>query len=305
MYLSPEEIIKKIEELKKKRNAVILAHYYQEAEIQDIADFVGDSLDLSRKAADTDADVIVFCGVKFMAETAKLLSPEKTVLIPDKDAGCPLANMINPHELRELKAQHPGALVVTYVNSSVSVKAESDYCCTSSNAAKVVASLPKDAEIIFAPDKNLGRWVSEKTGRKMTLWNGFCPTHQRITLADIESRRSEYPDAKVAVHPECVKDVCDAADYVGSTSGILRYVRESDARQFIIGTEKGILHPLRAQNPGKEMIPASELAECPNMKFIDLEKVLASLEESKDEITVPDEIAEKANLALKRMIEIV
>ena len=299
-----KNLIQEINKIKTERNAVILAHNYQRPEVQDIADHTGDSLQLSRIAAKTEAPVIVFCGVLFMAETAKLLSPDKTVLLPDGNAGCPMANMVTARELKRLKLKHPDALVVTYVNSSVKVKAESDYCCTSANAADVVKSLPKDKEIIFVPDMHLGRWVEKQSGRKLIRWDGFCPTHKRIILRDVEECRVEYPDAKIAVHPECSEDVCDAADYVGSTSGIAKYVHDTDWQQFAIGTEIGMLHPLRKNNPGKEILPVTDLADCPNMKLTTLDKILWSLQDNEVEIIIPQDIAEKANLALKRMVEI-
>lgn len=299
-----EKQMSEIRKLKKERNAVILAHNYQRAEVQEVADYTGDSLGLSRIAAKVDEPVIVFCGVSFMAETAKLLSPDKTVLLPDINAGCPLANMLTVRELRALKQKHPNAVVVTYVNSSAAVKAESDYCCTSANASTVVAAVPEDREIIFAPDKNLGRWAEKQTGRKMIIWQGFCPTHQKIRLSDVEQKRKEFPDAKIVVHPECAEDVCDAADFVGSTSAMVRFAEETDARQIVVGTEIGMLHPLRKAGPDKEFIPLSELADCPNMKLVTLEKIIWSLEDMVEKIDVPADIAAKANKAIRRMVEL-
>lgn len=300
-----QELVKRIGELKSRRKAVILAHNYQPGEIQDIADFTGDSLGLSIQAAGTDAEVIVFCGVMFMAETAAILSPEKTVLLPDKHAGCPMADMINAEQLRALKAEYPGALVVCYVNSSAEVKAESDYCCTSSNAVELVGTLPDDREIIFVPDKNLGRHVEIRTGRQMILWQGYCPTHVWITAEDITNAKKAHPEAVVMAHPECSDDVKAMADELLSTGQMLKFARSSVARQFIVATENGILHTLRKENPGKEFFPASQRAICPNMKRITLEKVLWSLEDMRHRITVAPDMAERARLALQRMIEIV
>ncbi len=299
-------IIEKIQELKKSRNAVILAHNYQRGEIQDIADFTGDSLGLSQQAAATDADVIVFCGVHFMAETAAILSPGKTVLLPDPESGCPMADMITADGLREMKAKHPGARVVCYVNTSAAVKAESDICCTSSNAERIVSSIPEEEEIIFIPDKSLGAYVASKLGRKMTFWPGFCPTHHRILAQNVEKRRQEYPNAKIAVHPECTGDVIELADIVASTTGIVRYCRESDAKEIIVGTENGIIHRLKKENPGKTFIPTTEQATCPNMKKNTLEKLLWCLEDMDGEnvITVPEEVVERARLAIEKMLEL-
>ncbi len=299
-----KRLLEKIKLLKDKRRAVILAHNYQPGEIQDMADFCGDSLELSRKAAQTDAKVIVFCGVKFMAETATILSPEKTVLLPDKFAGCPMADMINAGQLRELKQQNPDAIVVCYVNSSAEVKAESDYCCTSANAVEVVNSLPADQPIIFVPDQHLGRFVIERTGRSLILWPGYCPTHVVITEQDIKDAKSGYPDAVVMAHPECTEPVKQLADQVLSTGQMLKFLKTNYARQFIVATEIGIIHALKKQNPNAEFIPASERAVCPNMKRITFDKVVASLEDMQYKITVPEEIRTKAKKALDRMIEI-
>ncbi len=299
-----EQLIEKIEELRKINNAVILAHNYQSGEIQDIADFCGDSLGLSIKAAETNADVIVFCGVRFMAETAAILSPQKTVLLPDKNAGCPLADMITAAQLIKLKQQHPDALVVSYVNSSAEIKAESDYCCTSSNAVEIVNSLPKDKQIIFVPDQHLGRFVVEKTGRDMVLWPGYCITHIMITEDQIKNAKEKYPDAVVMAHPECSEPVKALADHLLSTGQMLKFAKTSSAKQFIVATETGIIHTLKKQNPNAEFIPASEKAVCPNMKKITLEKMLWSLEDMHYKITVPDPIRIKAKRALDRMVEV-
>ena len=295
--------IEQILELKKERNAVILAHNYQRGEVQDIADFVGDSLELSQKAAKTDAAVIVFCGVHFMAETASILSPDKVVLLPDAGAGCPMANMITADQLRRKKRELPSATVVTYINSSAAVKAESDYCCTSANGVRVVQSISNE-EILFVPDQYLGDFIARKTGKKMTLWPGYCPTHVKILPEDILRRKKEYPGAKVVVHPECRPDVIALADEALSTSGIIRYAARPDVTELIVGTEVEILHRLNKENPGKKFIPASTKAVCPNMKKITLEKILDSLETMSPEVKVPEEIRVKAVAAVDRMLEI-
>jgi len=299
-----EQLLEKIKRLKDERRAVILAHNYQPGEIQDLADFTGDSLGLSIKAAETDAEVIVFCGVQFMAETAAILSPEKTVLLPDKFAGCPLADMITAEQLDKLKREHPDALVVCYVNSSAEVKAESDYCCTSANAVEVVNSLPKDKRIIFVPDQHLGRFVVEKTGRNLVLWPGYCVTHVVITEEDTKNTKARYPDAIVMAHAECTEPVKELSDEILSTSQMLHYAKKSTAKQFIIATETGIIHTLKKQNPDAEFIAASDRAICPNMKRISLEKVVWSLEDMQYKVTVPDKVRTKAKKALDRMVEI-
>lgn len=297
-------MIEKINKLKAEQNAVILAHNYQPPEIQDIADFTGDSLELSVKASKTDADIIVFCGVLFMAETAAVLSPKKTVLLPDKNAGCPLADMITAEQLRKLKSEKPGALVVTYVNSSAEVKAESDYCCTSANAAEIVLSLPKDKKIIFVPDQHLGRFVSEKTQRHLILWPGYCASHIVITDDDIKIAREKYPDAVVMAHPECSEPVKALSDQVLSTSQMLRFAKDSPAKEFIVATEVGMIHPLAKQRPDAVFVPASEKAVCPNMKKITLEKLLWSLQNMQYRIEIPEDIRIKARKALDRMVEV-
>jgi quinolinate synthase len=297
-----EHLIEKIEKLKQQRNAVILAHNYQPPEIQDLADFTGDSLGLSIEAAKTDAKVIVFCGVQFMAETAAVLSPEKTVLLPDKLAGCPLADMITADQLRKLKQQHPDATVVCYVNSSAEVKAESDYCCTSSNAVEVVESLPADREIIFVPDQHLGRFVIEKTSRELVLWPGYCHVHVVITEADIRNAKANHPDAIVMAHPECTEPVKALADEVLSTGQMLKFAGKNSAKRFIVATEIGMIYALKRQNPQSEFIAASERAICPNMKRITVEKVLWSLEDMQYKVTVPDKVRVKAKKAIDRMV---
>ncbi|RME25106.1 MAG: quinolinate synthase NadA [Deltaproteobacteria bacterium] len=299
-----QRLVEKVERLRRERNAVILAHNYQLGEVQDIADFCGDSLDLSRRAAATDADVIVFCGVHFMAETAAILSPRKTVLLPDQRAGCPMADMADAAAVREARRSHPNAVVVTYVNSTAEVKAESDICCTSANAARVVESIDPQRPILFLPDRYLGTFVAKKTGRNIIPWPGFCPTHRRIKPEHIERARAEHPNAKVVVHPECLEEVASVADEVLSTGQMIRFVREDDAREFIVGTELGILHRMRKENPDKVFIPATEQAICPNMKWTSLEGVAEALEKNRHVVKVPERIAEKARLALERMLEV-
>jgi len=300
------ELEKKINKLKKERRAVILVHNYQLPEVQDIADFRGDSLELSRTAAKTDAKVVVFCGVHFMAETASILCPDKKVIVPDIQAGCPMANMLTAKDLRELKQRHPKAVVVSYVNSSAEVKAESDICCTSTNAVKVVNFIKdKYPEIIFVPDKYLADFVSRKTGKKLIVWNGYCPTHVRITAKDIKNKKVFHPQAKVLVHPECTPDVIDLADEALSTSGMVRYANESKSKEFIIGTEIGLIYRLKSDNPEKEFYPASEAAVCPNMKRTNLEKVLWCMEELKEEVHVPEPIRLRALRPIEMMLKIV
>ena len=298
-------LIEKINDLKKQRNAVIIAHNYQRDEVQDIADFTGDSLGLSIQASQTDADVIVFCGVHFMAETASILSPEKIVLLPDEHAGCPMADMIDADQLRSIKKEHPRAQVVSYVNTTAEVKAETDVCCTSSNALKVVKKLQDVPEIIFVPDQYLGGYVSTQTGRRFVLWNGYCPTHVKIQPGDIVKKKELYPKAKVMAHPECTPAVLDLADEVLSTEGMCRYASQSDAAEIIVATEVGIIHRLEKENPGKRFIAASENATCPNMKKITLEKILWALEKMQYEVKVPEDIRVKALSAVNRMVEIV
>ncbi len=297
-------LIEKIKALKEKKQAIILAHNYQRPEIQDIADFVGDSLDLSRKVAETDARIIVFCGVYFMAEIAKILSPDKTVLLPDSDAGCPMADMITVEELRRLKSEHPHAAVVCYVNTHAVIKAESDICCTSANGVKIVNSISSGTKIIFTPDKYLGDYIAKQTGRELILMNGFCPTHQTITVEGIRKLKEEHPLARVLVHPECSPDVVACSDAAVSTNGMCRYVRESESKEFIIGTETGIIHRLKKENPDKQFYPASKRAVCPNMKLTTLEKVLWALEDEQYKIEVPTEIALPAKGAIERMLSV-
>lgn len=298
------EIAGRISSLKKEKDAIILAHNYQVGEVQDIADFVGDSLQLSIEASVVENSIIVFCGVHFMAETAKILNPQKKVLLPDENSGCPMADMITADELKSLKEAHPGAVVVCYVNSTAEVKAFSDICCTSSNAEKVILSLPEDTEIIFIPDKYLGSYIQSKTGREMIFWNGYCPTHVRINARHIKQLKKSHPKAEALVHPENIPEVIDTADLVLSTGGMIRHAKESGNNEFIIGTEIGIIHRLKKENPGKIFYPAYSRAVCPNMKLTNLEKVLWSLEEERFEINVPDDIAKKAKTAIDKMIAI-
>lgn len=295
--------IEEIKKLKKEKGAVILSHNYQPPEIQDIADYIGDSLALSRAAAETDAQVIVFCGVHFMAETASILCPDKTVLLPEIKAGCPMADMITPEKLRKMKATYPKAEVVGYINTSAAVKAEVDICCTSSNAVKIVNAVNAE-EIIFIPDKYLADYVSKETGKKLISWDGHCPIHVSITASDINEKKRMHPQAEVLVHPECLPDVIKLADKVLSTDGMRKYVHETKTKEFIIGTEAGILYRLKKDAPEKMFYPASEKALCPNMKKITLEKVKTALRENRYKINVPESIRIKAKKAIDRMLEI-
>ncbi|MFH1905257.1 MAG: quinolinate synthase NadA [bacterium] len=298
------KITEKILELKKKRHAVILVHNYQIGEVQDIADYIGDSLGLSRAASKTNADVIVFCGVRFMAETASILCPDKIVLMPDVNAGCPMADMITRDELKAFKKEHPKATVVGYVNTSADVKAEIDICCTSGNAAKVIESLKDVVEIIFVPDKYLGHYVSTKVNRRLIFWNGYCPVHAKILPEDIARQRKTHPEAKVIVHPECTPQVIKLADEALSTSGMCAYAKLSDASEIIVGTEVGLLYRLRKENPGKKFYPLSAQAICPNMKLTTLEKALWCLEDMRYEVKVPEDIQIRAKRAVDRMLKV-
>jgi quinolinate synthase len=297
------ELVERITELKQKRNAVILAHNYQVPAVQDIADYVGDSLGLSIQAAKTEADVIVFCGVHFMAETAKILSPEKTVLLPDERAGCPMADMITADQLRLLKEKHPKAAVLAYVNTSAEVKAEIDLCCTSANAVHMARDILKGRkDIIFVPDRHLADYVASQTGIEFIIWKGYCPTHAKILPEDIIREKTLHPKALVVAHPECTRQVRGLADEVASTGGMCRYMRETDADEFIVATEVGIIHRLKKENPGKHFYPASRFAVCPNMKKTTLEKVLWSLEDMVYEIHVPENVRVSALAGIKRML---
>jgi quinolinate synthase len=295
-------MIAEIQRLRSARNAIILAHNYQRPEVQDIADYVGDSLELSIKASKlTDVDVVVFCSVDFMAETAKLLAPEKTVLHPDPNAGCPMAEMVTPERLRALKAEYPGVPVVCYVNTSAAVKAECDIACTSANAVKIVNSLDADT-VLFVPDRCLGSWVQKQTDKKLILWPGYCPTHNRILPEHVRAMQAKYPGALVMAHPECPMPVLDLADIIASTSGMLRQVRENPAAEFIVATEEGLLHRLRQENPDKTFHHIAGVALCPNMKKITLEKVLWSLQDLQYPVAIPDDVATRARQCIERMI---
>ena len=309
-YIDPTlDLFDEIEKLKKEKNAVILAHYYQDADIQDIADYIGDSLGLSQQAAKTDADIIVFAGVHFMAETAKILSPQKKVLLPDVKAGCSLADSCPPHLFKKFKEQYPDHLVITYVNCTAELKAMSDIVCTSSNAVGIVESLPKDQKIIFGPDKNLGAYVVKKTGRDLVLWNGACMVHEIFSREKITKLKERYPNAKLLAHPECEEVILQLADYVGSTTGILNYATKSPVKEFIVATESGILHQMQKENPDKTFIPAPPnntcaCNDCPHMKRNTLEKLYLCLKNEYPEITVPQDIIEKAVKPIERMLEI-
>ena len=301
--MESDEIKQKIEKLKKSLNAVIVAHNYQRPEVQDIADFVGDSLELARQCTQVDAEVIVFCGVHFMAESAAILSPERTVLLSEADAGCPMADMIGEADLREWKERYPEAAVVCYVNSSAAVKALSDVCCTSANGLEVVQTLPND-EVLFIPDQHLGHYVSTKTDKRMILYPGFCPPHQRLIPRHIEHAKELHPDAVVLVHPECSAEVIARADAALSTSQMIRYVKESDSRTFLIGTEEGLLHGLRKENPQKAFHLLTTGLLCPDMKKTTLKSVVRTMEERRNVVRVAEEVRVKAKLALDRMLEV-
>ena len=297
------ELVRNIERLKARRGAIILAHNYQPPEIQDVADRLGDSLDLSRFAASVPEKVIIFCGVHFMAETAAILAPEKTVILPDPSAGCPMADMLCADDIAALKKKHPGAAVITYVNSTAEVKAQTDVCCTSANAVHIVQSVPAGTPIIFGPDRYLGAWVAKQTGREMILWQGFCPSHQKMYPEQIRELRGKHPDAVVLVHPEVNPEVAAAADVVLGTGGMIKYAGSSPAKTFIIGTEVGMIYRLATLYPDKVFIPVSRHALCPNMKKITLEKIVSSLERLEPVIAVPREIADRARRAIRIMVE--
>jgi quinolinate synthase len=301
--MNQNEIISEIHRLANERDALILAHNYQRDEVQELAHITGDSLALSMEAAQTDKPVIVFCGVHFMAESAAILAPEKTVLLPRLDAGCPMADMISPNGLRQLKSRHPGVPVVTYVNSSAAVKAESDICCTSANAVKVVASLA-EVEVILAPDRNLGQYIAAQVDKTCYFWDGYCPTHERLTVDDVRLAKTDYPDALFLAHPECPPEVLALADHVCSTSGMYSFARENPAQRFIVGTEAGILYRLRKENPEKEFILPTTRLICPNMKLTSLEDILKALQTMSPQVTVPEEIRIPAKVALDRMLNV-
>jgi quinolinate synthase len=301
--MNSNDIGNEIKALLKDRNAVLLAHNYMRDEVQEIADITGDSLALSIEAAKTSADVIVFCGVHFMAESASILSPGKTVLLPRLDAGCPMADMVTVEGLLQMKATRPGVPVVTYVNSTAAVKAHTDICCTSANAVKVVNSLPEH-EIIFVPDRNLGRYAAQFSNKTFHFWDGFCPTHERLRAEEVTRLKEEHPDAEFICHPECRPEVSALADCVCSTSGMYTYVKNSPAKKFIIGTENGILYRMKKENPDKEFILASPALICPNMKLISLEDILESLKTMSPVVKVPEEIRVPAKRALDRMLAV-
>jgi quinolinate synthase len=303
VFMENQLIAEEIKRLKEARNAIILSHFYTRREVQEVADFVGDSLSLCRAAVDSKADVIVFAGVRFMAESASILSPEKSVLLTVPDAGCPMADMVTVKALREKKEKHPDAAVVCYVNSSAAVKAESDICCTSANAVSVVNSI-ENREIIFVPDKNLGAFVALHTDKKIHLWPGFCHVHENISSADIQKLQNLYPDAEFLAHPECRPEVLHLAERILSTTGIVKQVEKSDSKEFIIGTEKELIEKLKRKYPDKKFYPPSEKARCYNMKKITLESILNSLENMEYEVDVPEHVRGKAKKALDRMIQI-
>jgi quinolinate synthase len=303
------DLFAEIERLKKEKNAIVLAHYYQEPDIQDVADYIGDSLGLSQQAASTDADIIVFAGVHFMAETAKILSPQKKVLLPDLKAGCSLADSAPPELFRRFKDKHPDHLVISYINCSAGIKALSDIICTSSNAEKILDSLPKDQKIIFAPDRNLGAYLARKTGRDMLLWNGACMVHEIFSLEKITKLKIRHPKAKVIAHPECEPAVLAIADYIGSTTGLLKFSQKDDAKEYIVVTETGILHQMQKENPGKTFIPAPPnnscaCNDCPHMKLNTLEKLYLCMEYEEPEITMNETLRIAAKKPIDRMLEI-
>jgi quinolinate synthase len=303
------DLFSEISRLKKEKNAVILAHYYQEPDIQDIADFIGDSLGLSQQAAKTDADVIVFAGVHFMAETAKILSPSKKVLLPDLKAGCSLSDSCPPKLFAKFKEKYPDHLVITYVNCTAELKAMSDIVCTSSNAVQIVESLPKDQKIIFGPDKNLGAYVAKKTGRELVLWNGACMVHEIFSQQRILKLKNRHPNSKFIAHPECEEAILKMADYVGSTTGLLKYTINNSAKEFIVATESGILHQMEKASPDKIFIPAPPdnscaCNDCPHMKRNTLEKLYLCIKNGLPEVTVPSDVIKRAILPIERMLDI-
>lgn len=308
--IDPElDLVEEIERLKKEKNAVILAHYYQESEIQDLADYIGDSLGLSQQAAKTDAEVIVFAGVHFMAETAKILSPDKKVLLPDLKAGCSLSDSCPPHLFAKFKERYPDHLVITYVNCTAELKALSDIVCTSSNAVQIVESLPEDQKIIFGPDRNLGAYVQKKTGREMVLWNGACMVHEIFSQERIDALRLSYPDAKFIAHPECEDHILDQADFIGSTSGMLKFTIEDPSPVYIVATESGILHQMQKASPSKTFIPAPPnnlcaCNDCPHMKLNTLEKLYNCLYYEQPKIVLPLDVINRAKKPIERMLEI-
>lgn len=295
-----------IRDLKQRRNVLILAHNYQLGEVQEIADYLGDSLGLALVAQKSDASVILFCGVHFMAETVSVLCPLKMVIVPDLDAGCSLSSMVTPEEIRAWKSEHPEGIVLSYVNCSAAVKAESDYCCTSANAEKILSAIDEKREVLFVPDYFLGRYLEERTGRKLHLWKGYCHAHAKIRSERIDELRAEHPEAEFLMHPECgcLTKSMQYADQILSTEGMVQYVRQSKAPEFIVATETGILHKMRKENPQKNFIPAAEGAVCNYMKLNTLEKIVLSLERMQYEVKVPDPIRKRALLPIERMLQI-
>jgi len=308
--VDPElDLVAEIQRLKKEKNAIILAHYYQESEIQDVADFIGDSLGLSQKAAETDADIIVFAGVHFMAETAKMLSPTKKVLLPDLKAGCSLADSCPPHLFRKFKEKHPDHIVVSYINCTAELKTLTDICCTSTNALAIIESIPKDQPIIFAPDKNLGQYLIKKTGRDMVLWNGACMVHEIFSHERIVKLKIRHPNAKFIAHPECEPHILEMADFIGSTTGLLKYTMNDAAQEFIVATEAGILHQMQKSSPHKTFIPAPPnnncaCNDCPHMKRNTMEKLYLCMEYEMPEVILPDWVIEQGVKSINRMMEI-
>lgn len=303
------DLFEEIEKLKKEKNAIILAHYYQDADIQDIADYIGDSLGLSQQAAKTEADIIVFAGVHFMAETAKILCPQKKVLLPDLNAGCSLADSCPADTFMEFKKKHPDHLVISYINCSAEIKALTDIICTSSNAEMIVESLPKDQKIIFAPDKNLGAYIKKKTGRDMVLWDGSCMVHEIFSLEKIIKLKNQHPNAILIAHPECESELLDISEFIGSTTALLNYVKKSDSKEFIVATETGILHQMQKSCPGKTFIPAPPnnacaCNDCPHMKLNTLEKLYNCLKFEQPEIKMATELLEKAKRPIVKMLEL-
>jgi quinolinate synthase len=303
------DLAKEINRLKKEKNAIILAHYYQESEIQDIADYIGDSLGLSQEAASTDADMIVFAGVHFMAETAKMLSPHKKVLLPDLKAGCSLADSCPPHLFRKFKEKYPEAVVVSYINCTAELKTLTDICCTSSNAVQIIESIPRDKQIIFAPDRNLGGYLQKKTKRDLIIWNGTCMVHEIFSHEKITKLQMRHPDAKFIAHPECEAHLLEKADFIGSTTGLLKYTKENQAREFIVATESGIIHQMELASPDKTFIPAPPnntcaCNECPHMKRNTMEKLYLCMEHELPEIILPDWVIEQGVESIDRMLEI-
>lgn len=308
-YKKDDELAAKILKMKKEKNAVLLAHYYQIPQIQDIADFVGDSLELSKKAESTDADMIVFSGVHFMAETAKILNPEKVVVLPDLNAGCTLADSCPPEDFSVFRKKYPDHIVISYINCSAAIKTMSDVICTSGNAVKIVESFPKDQKIIFAPDRNLGGYINRVTGRNMVLWDGTCVVHDILTTETIMRMKKENPDAKVIAHPECQAPVLEIADFVGSTSGMLKFTKKDNAKKYIVATESGLLHQMKKDSPEKEFIVVSKdescaCNDCPYMKMNTLQKLYLCMKNENPQIHLSDDVIEKARRPIERMLEI-